>query len=111
MRLRLVVGCYLHSSECWEKISDREWLVAGWTQPAWADAAAEEPALRAILITEIAGLAGWAGIDGAWPRRTRWNRWKRSRMSAPPRGLTTRIIAEALSTHTLEASPAHRADR
>ena len=111
MRLRLVVGGYLQGGGCWEKISERDWLVAGWTQPARADTAAKEPAIRAILITEIPGLAGRAFVDGAWPRRTRWNHGKRSWVAPPPGRLATRIIAEALSTHALEPSTAYGADR
>ena len=107
----LLGGCYLQSGGYWEKIGDRDWLVAGWTQSARSDTAAEESAIWAILITEIPSLAGRAFVDGAWPRRARWDRWKWSRMSAPPRRLATRISAEALSTHTLKPSTADRADR
>ena len=69
LRERLGVQIYAFSREgvpiADEEIGDGNWLVAGWTQPARAETAAEETALGAILITEIPGLAGRAFVYGA----------------------------------------------
>jgi hypothetical protein len=111
MWLWLVLGCYPPSGGLWEKIGEGHWLVAGWAQSTHTDAAAEETAVWAVLITERAGLAGWAFVDGAWPRRSRWDHWKRSWVAPPPCRLAARISAEALSTHAQEPSPADGADR
>ena len=94
-----------------EQIGDRHRLFTGWTKPSRANTAAETPAVRAILLTEITGLACRALIDGAWPRRTRWDDWKRRWMPPPPRLLAARVIAKTLPTHTREPLTADRADR
>src|SRR5438270_13944183 len=77
-----------------EKIGDRHRLFTRWTKPALANTAAERPAIRAILVAEITGFAGWAFVNGAWSRRTRWNQGKRTGVAPPPRLLTAGAIAE-----------------
>ena len=47
-----------------QQIGDRDRLVAMWAGPTRADAAAEDAAVVAALLAEIACVASWAGVDG-----------------------------------------------
>src|SRR5450755_1265098 len=105
----LVVGEHLRVGHDWEEIGDRHWLVTRRARSTRADAAAEATAVRAILLTEVAGCTRWAFIDGAWPRRSGWDRRLRCRVPAPPRCLAARRGAEALSANPVERTPAHSA--
>src|SRR6266850_6782679 len=64
-----------------EEIGYGHWFVARWAKPTRTDAAAEAPAVRAILLTEQARLTRWAFINGAWPRGPWWGRRRRSRVT------------------------------
>src|SRR5262249_26890439 len=83
--------------------------VTRWARSARTDAAAEAPAVCAVLVTERARLAHWALIDDACPRRSRRNQRRWSRMATTPRSLAARRGAEALPTNPAEPPPAHSA--
>src|SRR6266481_4354534 len=94
-----------------EKIGDGHRLFTRWTKSARANTTAERAAVRAILVTEITGFAGWAFVNGAWSRRMRWNHGKRTVVAPPPRLLAAGATTEALPTRAGEPLTAHRADR
>src|SRR4051794_2560141 len=92
-----------------EQIGDGYWLVAGWAQSTGAYTSAELPTVAAILLAEVAAVAGWALVDRAVPWWTRGNRWKWRRVTAPPRCLAAGRLIEALPADRLERSPADSA--
>ena len=105
------MGDHLRVRGVGEEVGDGHRFVTCWTKPARANTTAETPTVGAVLVAEIAGLAGWALIDGAWPRRTRWDDRQRDWVTAPPRLLATRVITEAPPTDAPEPIAADGADR
>src|SRR6266540_5398510 len=75
-----------------------------------ADASAEQVALRAALLAEVAGLAGRALIDGG-RSSSAWSEGddRSDRLAGSPGRLTAGIRAEASATGPVEAVAADRA--
>src|SRR4051794_32124188 len=75
-----------------------------------ADASAEQVALRAALLAEVAGFAGRALVDDDRAWRALWDRNdRRDRLACSPSRLPAGIRAEASSAGRVEAVAADRA--
>ena len=61
-----------------KQIDDGHRFFASWAQSTHAYAPAEASTIVAVLVTEVAVVAGGALIDGAVSRRAGWDRRNRS---------------------------------
>jgi hypothetical protein len=93
-----------------DEIGQRDRLVAVRAGTAGTNATAEDCAIWAALLAEVARLADWALVDGGRAWRAGWGRDERSeRLAGAPGSLTAGIRAEATATDRLEAVAADRA--
>ena len=67
-----------------KQIDDGHRFFASWAQSTHAYAPAEASTIDAVLVTEVAVVAGGALVDGVLSRRVSWDRWKRSRVRWEP---------------------------
>src|ERR1700682_1709758 len=99
----------------WDAVRDQfdngHRLLTRWAESTHTDALPEGSAVTAILLAEVAVVAGSALVDRAVPRSTRWDRRKWNRVSATPRRLAAGRRTKALSADGLELGPADRAAR
>src|SRR5579859_5764899 len=107
----LAADVHLQLGVVGKEIDDSHRLVACWTQSTYTYTLAESSAVTAVLFAEVAGFAGWALVDRALPRSTRWDRRKWNRVTAPPRLLAAGRRTKALSADGLELGDANGAAR
>jgi hypothetical protein len=86
-------GCRCSTSSLHEEqIADGDRLVAVRAGATGTDPTAEDAAIRAALLAEVADLAGRALVDGGRSWRAGWDRDdRRDRLAGSPGGLTAAI--------------------
>jgi len=102
-------GCWKHLGRFFrEQIGDGHRFVAGWAQSTRTYPPAKASTIGAVLVTEVAVVAGGALVDGVVSECASWDRRKRSRVTTPPRRLAASWLTEALSANRREPGPANR---
>lgn len=73
----------------WEQVGDGHGFIAVWAEPARSDAAAEDAAVRAPLLAQVARFARRAFVDGGCPGDAVRDLRQQCRMAPAPDRLAT----------------------